>query len=499
MSFLDDTHNIVLSTSQLILVGLILALANFIVVLDITIANVSVPNIAGGLAVSPLEGTYVITSYAVAEAITVPLTGWLALRFGTVRVFTLGILMFGVCSALCAMAHSLDFLVFSRVLQGLAGGPLMPLSQTLLLRIFPKDKQAAAIGLWGMTTLIAPIMGPIVGGYICDNYGWPFIFYINLPITLFCGLTALVMLTQFETTVQKHKMDIMGLILLVIWVAALQIMLDEGKHYDWFASTAITTLLIIAIIGFIAFVIWELGEEQPIVNLRVFRHKGFTVSVITLSLTFGAYFGSVVLTPLWLQSYMGYTATWSGLTIGMVGILAVFVAPLAAKLSTTIDPRRLVFFGVLWMALWTFIRAFYTTDMTFEDLAIPILVQGIGTPFFFLPLTGLCLASIDTSEIAAGAGLMNFLRTLSGAFATALFVSSWEHEGKTYRAELVNILKPEDTHIPPAMLEHLVDMQSYTLSTNHMFIICTFLMVFAALIIWIVPKPNHAIDLSKTH
>lgn len=499
MSLVEDTHHFVLSTSQLILVGIILALTNFIVVLDITIANVSVPNIAGGLAVSPLEGTYVITSYAVAEAITVPLTGWLALRFGTVRVFILGLLAFGICSALCAMAHSLDFLIVSRVLQGLAGGPLMPLSQTLLLRIFPKDKQAAAIGLWGMTTLLAPIMGPIVGGYICDNYGWPFIFYINLPITLFCGFTAIAMLRPFETRLQKHKIDIVGLVLLVIWVAALQIMLDEGKHFDWFASNFITTLLIVAVIGFVTFIIWELGEEQPIVNIRVFRHKGFTISVITLSLTFGAYFGSVVLTPLWLQSYMGYTATWSGLTVGMVGVLAVLVAPISAKLSMQVDPRRLVFFGVLWMAIWTYIRSFYTTDMTFEDLAFPILIQGIGTPFFFLPLSGLCLASVNADETASAAGLMNFLRTLSGAFATSLFVTSWENDAKTYRAELVNVMNPEDTSIAPAILEHLVDMQSYTLSTNHLFVVCTFLMVFAALIIWIAPKPNRAVDLTQSH
>lgn len=213
-----------LSGAQLVGAGILLAAANFIAVLDTTIANVSVSTIAGALGASTSQGTYVITSYAVAEAITVPLTGWLANRFGTVRVFILSMVMFGLFSALCGLANSLGMLIAFRVMQGLAGGPLMPLSQTLLLRIFPKEKAPAAVGLWAMTTLVAPIAGPILGGVLCDQYSWPYIFWINVPVALICGYLGWRMLKRFETRTFKLPIDRVGLILMVVWVAALQLM-----------------------------------------------------------------------------------------------------------------------------------------------------------------------------------------------------------------------------------------------------------------------------------
>lgn len=493
-----------LQGSELFIAGLLLAASNFIVVLDMTIANVSVPHIAGGLAISPSEGTYVITSYAVAEAITVPLTGWLASRFGTLRVFTFAMLMFGVFSMLCGLANSLGFLVISRVLQGFAGGPLMPLSQTLLLRIFPKEKQGAAMGLWAMTTLIAPVLGPVIGGHISDNWGWPFIFYINIPLAAMAAFLIWKMLQRFETKTIKVKIDFVGLALLVTWVAALQLMLDEGKKLDWFASTEICILLGVAIIGFISFLIWELTQENPIVDLRVFRHRGFSASVLTISLAFGAFFGSVVLTPLWLQTYMGYTAEWSGLTTCALGMLAVIAAPFAAKMSTKFDPRYLVFFGVMWLGLWTFVRSFGTTDMTHWQVSIPMLIQGLGMPFFFVPLTGLALASVLEKETASAAGLMSFLRTLAGAFATSIVTTSWENEASMYKAELAGKIQ-----VPPelaqsgaqgiAMLDQMVQSQAVMLATNHIFLIsaCTF--VFAAFAIWFAPKPTRVADTSSAH
>ena len=215
---------------QQALAGILLAASNLIVVLDMTIANVSIPNIAGGLAISGNEGTYVITSYAVAEAISVPLTGWLASRFGTLRVFSSAILLFGLFSAMCGLAMSLGFLVTGRILQGLAGGPIMPLAQTLLMRIFPKEKQMTAMAIWSMTTLIAPILGPILGGLICDAWGWPWIFLINIPLALACGIGSWMMLKPFETSINKTKIDIVGLVLLITFVGALQLMLDKGQN-----------------------------------------------------------------------------------------------------------------------------------------------------------------------------------------------------------------------------------------------------------------------------
>ncbi|MGL6045493.1 MAG: DHA2 family efflux MFS transporter permease subunit, partial [Vogesella sp.] len=231
-----------LQGGQLWLAALLLAAANFVAVLDTTIANVSVPNIAGSLGVSSSQGTYVITSYAVAEAITVPLTGWLAARFGTVRLFAGAMILFGVFSLLCGMATSLEMLILFRVLQGLAGGPLMPMSQTLLLQIFPKEKAGAAIGLWSMTTLVAPIMGPILGGVLCDEASWPWIFYINVPIAIACGYFGWHLLKRYQSPIMKMRFDTIGLALLVLWVGAFQIMIDEGKNLDWFGSPIIVGL-----------------------------------------------------------------------------------------------------------------------------------------------------------------------------------------------------------------------------------------------------------------
>ncbi len=493
-----------LKGGMLVAAGLLLASANFIAVLDTTIANVSVPTIAGSLGASSSQGTYVITSYAVAEAITVPLTGWLAGRFGTVRVFILSMILFGLFSALCGLSTSLGMLVTFRIFQGLAGGPLMPLSQTLLLRIFPKDKAAAATGLWAMTTLIAPIMGPILGGVLCDQATWPYIFYINVPVALLCGYLGWQMLRRYETPLAKLRIDVVGLILLVVWVASLQLMLDEGKDKDWFASSEIVTLAVIAAIGFVAFLIWELTEKHPVVDLRVFRHRGFAASVLTISLAFGAFFGATVLTPQWLQSYMGYTSTWAGYTTAWSGVLAVLCAPLAAGLSGKVDLRKLVFGGVIWMGMVTLYRGIGTTEMNYWQIAIPLLLLGIGLPFFFVPLTGLALASVEEPETASAAGLMSFLRTLSGAFATSLVTTSWEDKTGYNHEQLVSLLPPDalQTFLNMGMtldaargqLDRLVQSQSVMMATNQIMLIVGVTFLVAAFAIWLAPKPTRVVD-----
>src|SRR5580765_1130556 len=346
-----------LTGGMLWITAVMLAMANFVAVLDMTIANVSMASIAGGLGISSSQGTWVITSYSVAEAIVVPLTGWLAGRFGSVRVFTTAMMLFGVFSALCGFSVSLEMLVFGRIMQGLSGGCLMPLSQTLLSQIFPKERAPAAMALWAMTTLVAPVLGPILGGSICDNLSWSFIFFINVPIALGCAPLIARLLGRFESAKVKAPIDLVGLVLLVVFVGSLQIMLDIGKDHDWFAAVEIRALAAIAIIGFLAFLAWELTDNNPIVDLRVFRHRGFTAAVFTLSLGYGSMFGANVLTPLWLQSYMGYTSTWAGMTTAWSGVCAVLVAPIAGMLmGKKLDPRRLVFAGLVWIAFVTFLR-----------------------------------------------------------------------------------------------------------------------------------------------
>src|SRR6185369_250404 len=343
----SNTADTPLKGGMLWITAVLLAIANFIAVLDMTIANVSVPNIAGSLGISGTQGTWVITSYSVAEAIIVPLTGWLAGRFGAVRVFTTAMGMFGAFSALCGLSGSLSMLVFGRIMQGLSGGVLMPLSQMLLSRIFPKERAPAAMALWAMTTLVAPVLGPILGGSICDNLAWPFIFFINVPIALGCAPLIARLLKRFESAKVRAPIDVVGLILLIVFVGALQIMLDIGKDHDWFEAVEIRALAAIAIVGFLAFLFWELTDANPIVDLRVFRHRGFTAAVFTLSLGYGSMFGANVLTPMWLQSYMGYTSTWAGMTTAWSGTTAVLMAPIAGILmAKKFDPRRIVFFGL---------------------------------------------------------------------------------------------------------------------------------------------------------
>jgi DHA2 family multidrug resistance protein len=497
--------------AMLWLVAIVLAGANFIAVLDMTIANVSVPNISGALGISSSQGMWVITCYAVAEAITVPLTGWLAGRFGAVRVFTTAIAMFGVFSAICGFAPSFEVLVIGRILQGVAGGPLIPLSQTLLLRIFPKEKAAAATALWAMTTLVAPIAGPILGGWLCDNYSWPVIFLINVPLALMMGPFAWRMLKRFETKLEKSPIDLIGLALLVVFVGALQLMLDLGKEHDWFESGLIVGLAIIAVIGFAAFLIWELFEKHPIVNLRVFRHRGYTTAVIVVAAGFGAMFAANVLTPLWLQSYMGYTSTWAGLATAWTGVLAVFCAPAAGLLSTKVDPRKLVFFGLMWLCGILAIRSIGSTDMSFWQISLPLLFMGIGLPFFFVPVTTIALASVEEHETASAAGLMNFLRTLAGAVATSIVNTAWESGAQVKHAELAGLVDSSgdtlralkasgfDSEQSLQALDHMVHSQSVMLATNELMLYSSAAFLLAALLIWLAPRPRRKIELGAAH
>jgi DHA2 family multidrug resistance protein len=492
-------------------VGILLAMANFLAVLDVSIANVSVPTIAGNLGASITQGTWVITSYGVAEAIMVPLTGWLANRFGTVRVFITGMMGFGLFSALCGIATTLEMLVLFRVLQGFCGGPLMPLSQTLLMQVFPKEKHAAALGLWALTTLIAPIVGPVLGGWLCDSYGWHWIFWVNVPIVILCVPMLIARLRSYETETKRVRVDSVGLGLLILWVGALQLMLDLGKEHDWFESSFICTLAVVAAIGFVAFLIWELTEREPIVDLSLFRHRGFWVASLTLPLAFGAFVGTVLLVPLWLQAQMGYTATWAGYVAGMTGVLAVVAAPIAAGLSNKVDPRLLIFAGVMWLAAITLIRAGATPQMSFWQIAVWPLVIGLGVPLFFLPLNLVALGSVDPRETASAAGILNFIRTLSGAFATSLVATFWETGATRNQAELAGLLnQPEEAmatmqaggFTPDQSLEALtgiVHSQAVTLATNQLMTVCAVGFALAALSIWLAPRPRADVDVSAVH
>lgn len=490
-----------LKGGRLILAAFVLALANFMVVLDMTIANVSVPHITGSLAVSSSQGTWVITSYAVAEAICVPLTGWLAGRFGAVRLFVISLTGFTVFSVLCGLSNSLAMLVICRIGQGLFGGPIMPLSQTLLMRIFPPEKQSQAMGMWAMTTVVGPILGPILGGSISDNLSWHWIFFINIPVGIFCALSAIRLLKPAETAIAKIKIDAIGLFLLVIWIGALQLMLDLGHENDWFNSTFICALAVITVVGLIIFIIWELTELHPVVNIQIFRYRSFTISVLALAFAFGAFFASIVLIPQWLQINLGYTATWAGYLTATMGFGSLTMSPIVAKMATKYDQRGLASFGLMILAVVTFMRSFWTTDADFMTLALPQILQGFAVPFFFIPLSNMALASVAPQEMASAAGLMNFLRTMAGAIGASIAVTLWDDHTKVSRSEMVanlHVDEVQQTLMQKGMssegalayISSLVDKEALTLSVDHVFLILSMIFVFAALIIWLCPKPK---------
>lgn len=491
----------IITGSRRYVAALALAASNFMVVLDTSIANVSLPHIAGNLGVTPDQGTWVITTYAVAEAVCVPLTGWIAMRFGPVKAFTICLFAFGLASMMCGMSVTLPMLVFFRLVQGLVGGPLMPLSQTLLMSLFPPDKRGTAMGIWAMTTLLGPAFGPNVGGYISDNYSWHWIFLINIPISVICGFAALLMLRPLETPKVRQPIDRIGLALLVTFVFSLQLMLDFGRDRDWFSSNLIVTLAIVAVIGFIAFVIWELTEEHPIVDLRIFRHRGFSAAVVAFSVVFGTYFSSVVVIPQWLQTSMGYTATTAGLVTGFSAMTSLSTSPVAAKLVGKVDSRILISGAVLWLAFISILRTRWTTSSGFWDIAMVQVIQGFGIPFMMVPLTTLTLSTVEPREIAGAAGIQNFMRTTSMAVTTSLILTLWSNAQRSLRTDLVAGLHPGDlpTQLGNAgfsvdqtreVISNLVEQQSTMLAINYVSLISAVLMVIAAGMIWLSPKPT---------
>ena len=499
-----------LTGGRLILAALVLALANFMVVLDMTIANVSVPHITGSLAVSASQGTWVITSYAVAEAICVPLTGWLAGRFGSVRVFVVSLFGFTLFSVLCGLSTSLEMLVLCRIGQGLFGGPIMTLSQTLLMRIFPPEKQSQAMGMWAMTTVVGPILGPILGGAISDNLSWHWIFFINIPVGIGCALAAMHLLQTAETPTEKLKIDRGGLLLLVLWIGALQLMLDLGHERDWFNNPFIVVLALTAFIGLIVFTIWELTERHPVVDILLFKYRSFTISVLALAFGFGAFFGSIVLIPQWLQINLGYTATWAGYLTATMGFGSLTMSPIVAKLATKYDQRALASFGLSMLGGVTLMRAFWTTDADFMALALPQILQGFAVPFFFIPLTNMALASIAPQDMASAAGLMNFLRTMAGAIGASIAVTIWDDHTKVARSEMVSnlhVTEVQNTLVNTGMssdaalgyISSLVDKEALTLSANHVFLVLAGVFIFAATIIWLCPRPKAGVGGGPVH
>lgn len=432
----NDTEPKPFSLGILIVLTLALAFSTFMQVLDTTIANVSIPSIAGDLAVSPNQGTWVITAFAASNAITMPLTGWLAGRFGEVKLFVLSTLLFSLTSWLCGMAPTFPALVLARILQGIAAAPMMPLSQSLLLSIYPEHKKGLALAFWSMTATIAPIAGPLLGGYITDNYHWPWIFYINLPIGIIGSFLVWKLLSHRDTPIRIKPIDTLGLALLIIGVGSLQIMLDKANELDWFESSTIIILSVTAVIALTFFVIWELFNEHPIVDLTLFVKRNFTVGTVTISIGYAVFLGGGVVFPLWLQTQMGYTAFWAGAASSLVGVFAFLLSPVVGANLHRVDLRIIVTTGFSIFALSYFWASLYTPDADIVTIAMPRLLIGAGMAMYFIPLTTILLAGVEPHRIASAMGLVNFLRVLGGGFGTSLAISLWEHRTTFHYANL---------------------------------------------------------------
>ncbi|CAN7244003.1 DHA2 family efflux MFS transporter permease subunit [Caballeronia sp. 15711] len=426
-----------LEGAKLVIGTIAVSLAVFMNVLDTSIANVSIPSISGDLGVSSDQGTWVITSFAVANAISVPLTGWLTQRFGQVRLFMTSIVLFVLASWLCGLAPTLPFLLAARVLQGAVAGPMIPLSQTLLLASYPRAKAPMALSMWSMTTLIAPVAGPILGGWISDNISWPWIFYVNIPVGFVAAIATFMIFRDRDSVIRKAPIDTVGLGLLVLWVGSLQIMLDKGKDLDWFNSTTIVVLTLIAVIALAFFIVWELTAEHPVVDLSLFKLRNFTGGTIALAVGYGLYFGNLVLLPLWLQTDIGYTATNAGLVLAPVGLFAVLLSPVVGKFLPRIDPRKIATVAFLIFALVFWMRSRYTTGVDTFSLMMPTVIQGIAMAGFFIPLVSITLSGLPGNRIPAASGLSNFVRIMCGGIGTSIFSTAWDHRSNVHHAQLM--------------------------------------------------------------
>ena len=480
-----------------------LSLATFMQVLDTTIANVSLPTIAGNLGVSNDQSTWVITSFAVSMAISLPLTGFLTRRFGEVKLFVWSTLLFALTSFLCGISQSMGMLIVFRAIQGAVAGPMYPITQSMLIGIYPPAKRGMALALLAMVTVVAPIAGPILGGLITDNYSWPWIFFINVPIGIFASMVVASQMKGRVETTERPKMDYVGLVSLIIGVGALQIVLDKGNDEDWFNSPFIIVTSIVSAIALAVFLIWELTDKDPIVNLKLFRHRNFSAGTLALVLAYAAFFAIGLLVPLWLQRNLGYTSTWAGYATAPLGIIPVLLTVFVGKYAGRFDLRLVASAAFVVMGLTCFLRSDFYLGVDFYHVAMVQLLQGLGVALFFMPILSILLSDLQQNEIAAGSGLATFLRTLGGSFAASLTTLMWDRRAVVHHEQLaegitaynpiaqasLQQLGHGDTQLGGSLINNMITQQGYQIAFDEVFRVLGWIFIALVFVIWLAKPP----------
>lgn len=488
----------------LVLATIAVAAASFMNILDTTIAIVALPTISGNLGATPSQGSWIITLYSVCVAVILPLSGWITRRYGEVNIFIFAVLMFTFTSWLCAVAGSFNQLLVFRAFQGLSGGLLIPLSQSLLMRLYPPEKQGLALGIWGITSVVAPVVGPLLGGYLTDSYGWPWIFLINVPIGLVVAYIGWTLLRPFETERVSEPVDLVGLLLLFVGVICFQMVLDRGHELDWLASMQIRVMLVVSVLFLFLFLAWEMGEKHPVVDLSLFRYRNFLVGSILISVLYLTFIVGMVIYPIWLQTTLGYTATWSGIAMAGTGVAPLLLMPFIGQKVRVWDPRLTVAFGIGIAATAFYMHAQTTTESTTAYIASMRLLMGLAMPFAWMPLMVITLVGIPAEKLSSAAGIFNFCRMIAASAGTAMGVTLWDQRSIYHRSRLAENISPESVQYQEAMglleqvapsdegalaaLDMAVGVQARTLAMGDVYYACMALILAFIVVTVLLPK-----------
>ncbi len=427
------------------LVAFTVMLPTLIEIIDTSVVNVSLNHIRGSLSAGIEESTWTITAYLVSNAVIIPMAGWLSRLIGRKNYLIASITLFTFSSFMCGSAWSLKSLVFFRIIQGIGGGGLVPLSQSILLESFPREKHGTAMAIFGMGAMLGPIVGPLLGGWITDNWSWRWIFYINIPIGILSIIMNVIVIQDPPYMKRvKMKIDYWGLAFLAAGLGSLQFILDKGENEDWFASNLIVTFTIISAVSLVLLVINEYYSEHPIVNLRLFKDRTFTSGATVMFFVFLNLFGSIVLLPIFLQSIMGYTSYYAGLVLGPGGLATMLAMPFAGKLISKVNPKRLLAVGITICALSTYMMSQFNLTTDFWTFVWPRAILGIGMGLTFIPLTTMTLSHIPRENMTEASSLYNLLRNLGGSVGIAFTTTILARRAQFHQMRLVEHLSPFD-------------------------------------------------------